>query len=76
MQGGTGTDYLVGDDNVIANTSITGTDTLAGGDDNDTLIGGYGSDKLTGENGNDALYGDFDDVDDGLTAPIRALPTR
>ncbi|WP_201485730.1 calcium-binding protein [Pseudomonas sp. OF001] len=48
LQGGNGTDFLLG---------IGGNDTLRGGEGNDYLDGGAGNDSLQGGNGNDLLLG-------------------
>ncbi|MEX5282167.1 MAG: hypothetical protein NW700_11475 [Nitrospiraceae bacterium] len=73
LAGGAGQDLLVGDDFIfsappLGDTSlfndffrystVSGNDTLDGGEGDDQLYGGAGADTLTGGEGNDLLYGD------------------
>lgn len=57
MFGGTGNDYMEGD-----NYDVAGNDYLDGEDGNDTLIGGGGTDEMFGGAGNDQLHGDSSNV--------------
>ena len=47
-----------GDDTFTIASSLSGNDTVSGGDGNDTVHAGAGNDKINGDSGNDVLYGD------------------
>ena len=57
MNGGDGSDTLVGDDGNDSLYGGDGNDSLDGGSDKDTLNGGSGNDSLNGGDGNDSLSG-------------------
>jgi Ca2+-binding RTX toxin-like protein len=79
--GGNGNDKIMGDDNndvlygdyeYLGFSSLSGGDTLNGGDGNDTLKGGFGNDSLLGGPGNDYLDGGpgKDTIDGGAGADL------
>jgi Ca2+-binding RTX toxin-like protein len=56
ITGGNGHDVLLGDD-IEGNPSISGNDTISGGNGNDQILGGRGNDILRGDSGQDLLVG-------------------
>jgi Ca2+-binding RTX toxin-like protein len=66
--GGSGNDFIQGDNAANKLLGNAGNDTLLGGGGNDTLWGGSGHDQLFGQSGNDILYakdGQTDTLDGG-----------
>ncbi len=59
--GNTGSDVLVGDNNVSYISANAGADYIEGRGGNDNLLGGDGNDHLNGGDGNDILQGDAGD---------------